>query len=335
MSHSSQEPLFIALGTEVPRVFADDQPALGPGSFTAVAAVAARGISKTYRAGVAGCSAKVDALQRVSIDIAAAEAVGVVGPSGAGKSTLLLCLAGMLRPDAGTIAWFGRPSDEAGRPPGIAYVSHHPAPSTALSVREAVEYHTTLRGVSPPERASAVDAALAAAGLANAQSTLVAGLSRAGTIRLSLAQAIVGRPRLLLLDDPLAATTPSERREIAGILHDLRKGGAALVIAAEDLDGLESIASRIALLIAGEITMTVEAEALRRARALELTVVAPAVARRVFGTRVAEVGWDRRTLRVPLDGTTPEAILARCQACGIRVERSRVVVMPEASTDFG
>jgi ABC-type multidrug transport system ATPase subunit len=300
--------------------------------FTPVPAVAACDVTKTYRAGVAGCSAQVDALRGVSIEIAPSESVGILGPPGAGKSTLLLSLAGMVRPDSGTISWFGRASDEGGRPPGIAYVSHQPTPYSSLSVREAIEFHSTLRGVSALARAAAVDGALAATGLADVERSLVAGLSRGGTIRLALAQAVVGRPRVVLLDDPLAATTPAERRAIVSILRDLQASGATLVIAAEDLDGIEPVASRIALMVAGEIAVVVEAGALRRARALELTVVTPAIARRVFGTRVAEVGWDRRTVRVPLDGTSAEAILARCQAYGIRVERSRVVMMPDSST---
>ena len=334
MSHHRKEPSLAAPGTEVPGVFADRCAARTATLFAQVAAVAARDVSKTYRAGVAGCSAQVDALRGVSIDIAPAEAVGILGPPGAGKSTLLLCLAGMLRPDSGTVSWFGRASDEGGRPPGIAYVSHQPTPYSSLTVREAIEFHSTLRGVPALARTAAVDGALVATGLADVERTLVAGLSRGATIRLALAQAVVGRPRVVLLDDPLAATTPAERREITSILRGLQASGATVAIAADDLDGIEPIASRIALMVAGEIAMVVESGALRRARALELTVLTPAIARRVFGTRVAEVGWDRRTVRVPLDGTTAEAILARCQAHEIRVERSRVVMMPDSSGDF-
>jgi hypothetical protein len=83
----------------------------------------------------------------------------------------------------------------------------------------------------------------------------------------------------------------------------------------------------------GRIVTVVATSALRKSRALELTVAAPTLARRVFGARVAEVGWGRHVLRLPLDGTSAESILSRCRECGIRVERSRVVVMREATRD--
>jgi hypothetical protein len=89
--------------------------------------------------------------------------------------------------------------------------------------------------------------------------------------------------------------------------------------------------SRIAVMLEGRVVLVADAAVLRRSRALELTVATPALARRIFGARVAEVARDRHVLRLPLDGTSPEAILARCQEYGIRVERSRVVLSHEST----
>ena len=296
-------------------------------------ALSARSLTKSYHAGVSGCSARADALRGVDLDVNAGETLGIVGPAGAGKSTLLLCLAGMLRPDGGAIVWFGRQADEAGRPPGIAYVPRRPTPHAFVSVREAIEYHCTLRGVSAGDRSAAVQDALDAVGLTAESRTAVSGLARGFTARLSLAQALVGGPRILLLDDILSGLEPGERRGMADIIRALLRRGLTLIIAADELDAIDTIATRIAVMLDGRIAAVVEAGVLRRSRTLELTVATPALAHRILGARVAEVGWDRHILRLPLDGTSPEAILARCQACGIRVERSRVVLADESARE--
>src|SRR5215207_6547815 len=77
-----------------------------------------RGVSKAYRAGLRGCSATVAVLRDVDLEARAGEVVGIVAARGAGKTTLLMCGAGLMRPDRGTVSWFGeRPrADPAARP---------------------------------------------------------------------------------------------------------------------------------------------------------------------------------------------------------------------------
>jgi ABC-2 type transport system ATP-binding protein len=287
--------------------------------------ISARGLVKSYRAGVAGCTGTVAAIRGVDLDVGIGEALGVLGPPGAGKSTLLLCLAGLLRPDAGTIAWFDRPADEAGRPPGIVYVPDRAAHYAFMTVREAVEYHVMLRDVAGDAPGSAIDVALEEAGLAPVASSRVGDVPWSIGPRLSLAQALVGSPRVLLLDETLTGLDPRSRREIAAMLRTLVDRGTTVIAAAETLDTLDDLVTRVAVMLAGEMTGPLDYAALQRPRALELTVATPAVARRIFGARVAEASWDRHVLTMPLEGTTPEAILARCRASGLRVERSRVV----------
>jgi ABC-type multidrug transport system ATPase subunit len=279
---------------------------------------------KSYRAGVAGCAAAVAAVRGVDLDVAAGEALGVLGPPGAGKSTLLLCLAGLLRPDAGTIAWFERSADEAGRPPGIVYVPDRAAHYAFMTVREAVEYHAMLRDVAG-QGTSVIDVALEQAGLAAVAATRVGDVPWSIGPRLSLAQALVGSPRVLLLDETLSGLDPRSRREIAVMLRTLVDRGMTVIAAAETLDSVDDLVTRVAVMLAGEMTGPVDFPAVPRQRVLELTVATPALARRIFGARVAEGLWDPHVLKVPLEGTSPEAILARCRASGIRVESSRVI----------
>src|SRR5688500_18790969 len=278
---SSTPPRAASPGGRAPRSDADSPIVLS-----------ARSLAKTYRAGVCGCSARVDALRGVDLDVVAGEAIGIIGPAGAGKSTLLLCLAGLLRPDAGAVSWFGRCADEAGRPAGIAYLPQRPTTYSFLSAREAVEYHAMLRGLPAAERADAVRTALDLAGLV-ADSGASSGMgSPDAAVRLSLAQALVGRPRILLLDDTLAGVEPGVHRAVSDILRTLAGQGLTLVVAAPALDTIEPVVERIAIMAEGSITAQFAMDALRGARAIELTVTAPALARRMLGARVAEAGAE-------------------------------------------
>jgi len=289
--------------------------------------VMVRGLTKTFHTGIPGCSARVDAVRGVDLDLAEGEAIGILGPAGAGKSTLLLCLAGLLRADAGTVSWFGRVADDAGCPPGIVYVPERATHYAFMTVREAAEYHAVLHDIAGECRASAIAEALEQTGLSAVASVRLGDLSWSVGSLLSLAQALVSRPRILLLDETLSALDPKTRREISAMLRGLGRGGTTIVAAAATLDIFSGLTMHVAVMAEGRLTPPIAPADLERPRVLELVVGTPALARRIFGSRVAETPRDRHLLRLPLDGTTAEAVLARCRSFGIRVESSRVVAV--------
>src|SRR5512143_3173693 len=86
------------------------------------------GVWKSYDAGVRGCSATVSVLRDVGLEVAAGELVGIVAAPASGKTTLLMCAGGMLRPDRGTVSWFGAAQrhDHSARPEGIAFAGDRP-----------------------------------------------------------------------------------------------------------------------------------------------------------------------------------------------------------------
>lgn len=288
-------------------------------------AISVRGLVKTYHAGIAGCSARVDALRGCDLDIEAGSVLGLLGPPGAGKSTLLLCIAGLLKPDAGRIEWFGRPSDHVGRPPGIAYVPERAAHYGFMTVREAVEYHAVLRDGAGRASDESVNRALSSTGLHDLAAIRIAELPWSARPQLSIAQSLVGAPRVLILDETLSGLAPVARRALSDTLRALASSGTAVVVAADRFEVLDGLAPRVALVVGGRVLPVDDAARLRRTSMLELIVATPAVSRRLFDARVAEDEWNREVVRVSLDGTTPEAVLARCRACGIRIEGSRVV----------
>jgi len=216
-------------------------------------ALTMRGVAKRYRAGVRGCSVTVDVLRGAALDVAAGEVVGIAGGVAAGKSTLLLCAAGLLRPDAGTVEWFGVGQQSRTAPPGVVYVADRGAHYGFLTVREAVEYHATLHDSAGRDLSRLVDAALDRVALTRHAGRRVGALDRGALRRLALGQALVRVPRLLLLDETLTELDAETRLSLRGAVRALAREGVGVLIAARELDAMSSVADRVLMLERGVV----------------------------------------------------------------------------------
>lgn len=221
------------------------------------AALSTQHLVKHYRAGVSGSSDVVRALDGVSVDVNEGEIVGVTGPRGAGKSTLLLCAAGLVRPDAGSVRWFGARLLPPAIPPGIAYVPQRSSYYSFLTVREALEYYATLHELGTRDRAERVEMAVREVALDGHAARRVGCLAPQLLQRLGLAQALIGAPRALLLDETLGGDLTA-CLEIRAVLRRLSGSGAAILIAAGEPSRLSNIAHRMVRISAGRITPGIE-----------------------------------------------------------------------------
>lgn len=215
------------------------------------AAVIIEGLVKRYRAGFASCTASVEALRGVELTVEQGETLGLLGPPGAGKSTLLLCIAGLLRPDAGHISWFERRRSATTPPPGIAYAPERAVHYSFLTVRESLEYYATLQDL--PGARGRIEDAMHTSALAGFAHRRVALLSRGMRQRLEIARVLLSSPRLILLDEPLAGLDPGSRRTNREIIRGLGARGVTVVIATRELGALESVAHRVVTLVGGRI----------------------------------------------------------------------------------
>ena len=232
-------------------------------------ALCVRGLTKIYRAGPRGHAATIPALREVNLDVEQGEILGLVGRPGAGKSTLLLCLAGLLRSDDGTISWFGEQITGHHVPPGLAYVPQRAGYYSFLSVREALEYYATLHDLSTANRALQVESALREVSLHVHATRRVSHLSSGMLQRLALAQALIGSPRAILLDETLSGEGLLFDRGIVALLTTLARRGITVILAAPNPVELHRIAARIINIIEGRVvtsrrdwvTLTSRAEA--------------------------------------------------------------------------
>ena len=226
-----------------------------------------RGVCKSYDTGVRGCSASVRVLCDVDLDVAAGEIVAISAAPSAGKTTLLLCAAGMLRPDRGSISWFGGPARRDGAPPdGIAYASDRPFPYGFLSIREALEYAAIVRDLPLRDSSVRVTRALERTGLAAFEERRVDSLNGAQLSRFGLAAALLACPRLILVDDLASGCDADTAHELVALLRLAAADGAGVLAAGKLVPWLASaddaspcIPTRPVSLVAGRIEIgTVE-----------------------------------------------------------------------------
>jgi ABC-2 type transport system ATP-binding protein len=205
-------------------------------------------IRKSYRAG------KVQALAGITLAVAPGEIFGLIGPNGAGKTTFLGCLLGLLFPDAGLIRIDGRPPDILSVRRRIGYLPERLSFDRWMTGRQFVAYHHALAGESAEERKAAVESALAQVEIdEDARDRPLRKYSRGMLQRLGLAQALVGRPRYLFLDEPSSGLDPAGVLLMRRLLRDLQAQGVTTVINSHQLDQLERLCGRVAFLRAGRI----------------------------------------------------------------------------------
>jgi ABC-type multidrug transport system ATPase subunit len=209
-----------------------------------------RSLSKTFHNGSRGVA--IPALREVSLDLHHGEIIGVVGRPGAGKTTLLLCLAGLLRPDSGSIAWFGEQVTGHHVPPGLAYVPQRGGYYSFLTIREALEYYATLHDLSSANRSAQVETALREVGLDFHATRRVSNLSPILLQRLGLAQALIGSPRAILLDETICGEGLLFDRDIVSLLTRLTRR-ATIILAAPNPVELHRITARVINLVEGRV----------------------------------------------------------------------------------
>ena len=194
----------------------------------------------------------VRAVDDVSFEVAPGEAVALMGPNGSGKTTILRSVAGLLRPDGGTVRIAGldlRRDYRAARRQ-FSYLPQQPSFPANLSAHEVVAFHARLRGL---DRARS-EAALDEAGLSDeAARKPVGALSGGMRQRLSLAVAGLAPVGLMLLDEPTGSLDPEAALQLRRQARRWRDEGRALLFSTHVLDDVEELAHRVVLLVDGRV----------------------------------------------------------------------------------
>ena len=227
------------------------------------AAISLRGVGKRFGA--------VLAVDDVDLDIRRGEVFGLIGHNGAGKSTLFRMMLGLLPPSAGTLRVAGVPVAGGGARAvrrTIGYLPENVALWDNLSGLETLRFFARLKAVPASECAPA----LAKVGLEAAAQRPVREYSKGMRQRLGFAQALLGRPQVLFLDEPTTGLDPQAIRAFWDTLSALRDQGVTMVLSSHILAELQHRVDRLAVLVAGRVQALGSVEQLREERGLPLTV---------------------------------------------------------------
>jgi len=208
-------------------------------------AIDAEDIVKTY--------GKLTALDHVSIRVEEGEIFGFLGPNGAGKSTFVKILLNLISPSGGTARILGEVVRNVSSRRSVGFLPENIQAYQFLTVEEFMRFHAELSGLPKEGVKKEIDESLNTLGLAVERRRRIETLSRGMIQRVGIAQAILGRPELLILDEPTSGLDPIGIKELRNLLLEMKHRGTTIFLNSHLLSEVERTCDRIAILNRGKI----------------------------------------------------------------------------------
>ncbi len=253
-------------------------------------AISFRSVSKSYSSKRSSTPA-VQALDQVSFDIEAGEFFGLLGPNGAGKTSLISILAGLSRASSGTVTVHGSDvvTDYAHARRKLGVVPQELVFDPFFTVREALRIQSGYFGIQHND--DWIDELLASLGLADKANANMRQLSGGMKRRVLVAQALVHKPQVIVLDEPTAGVDVELRQTLWQFIAKLNKQGSTVLLTTHYLEEAEALCSRIAMLKQGRVVALAQTSELLRAA-------------------------SSNVLRFKIDSELPPALAARARITG-------------------
>ncbi|MFC6322497.1 ABC transporter ATP-binding protein [Companilactobacillus baiquanensis] len=191
-------------------------------------------------------------LKDINLDVHTHEIVGLIGPSGAGKSTVIKTALGMEVADGGSAKVFGTTMPNRELLANIGYMAQTDALYYDLSGKENLKFFAVMKGLTKDETSKEIDHVAKVVDLTQDLNKRVSGYSGGMMRRLSLAIALLGKPKLLILDEPTVGIDPALRRQIWKELQNIRDEGRSILITTHVMDEAE-LTDKVALLLDGKV----------------------------------------------------------------------------------
>ncbi len=214
--------------------------------------VVVKDLAKTFRLGF--FMKRIDAVRDVAFDVRKSEIFGLLGPNGAGKTTTLKIMMSLIRPTRGSIHVFGLRVPDRSIYRRVGFLPENPYFYEYLSAVEFVSFAGSLFGIERKVRLKRAEELLERVGLADARRRPLRKFSKGMLQRLGIAQALINRPELLVLDEPMSGLDPIGRREVRTLILELRDAGTTILFSSHILSDVEMICDRVAIINRGKVT---------------------------------------------------------------------------------
>ena len=213
------------------------------------------GLTKDYPTGTLSLDSR-RALDHLDLTIDEGEIFGLIGPNGAGKTTTIKLLMGLIFPTEGWARILDKPVGDLSMKSKIGYLPEQPYFYDYLTGRELLDYFGQLFGMGRAERRQRSEELLRRVDLLAAGDTQLRKYSKGMTQRLGVAQALLNRPRVVFLDEPMSGLDPMGRRDMTLLIRELHGEGVTVLFCSHILPDVEALCDRVAILNQGKQVKT-------------------------------------------------------------------------------
>lgn len=195
---------------------------------------------------------QVPVLNGLDLQVQTGEIFGLIGPNGAGKTTTFKLILGLLSPTRGEVRFEGNPLQPANRA-AIGFLPEQPYFYDHLTVRETLDFYASLCGIPGEERRRRIAELLDETDLAPKERAPLRTLSKGNLQRVGIAQALINRPRLLILDEPMSGLDPTGRRKMRELILSRRRDGTTILFSSHILPDAEAVCDRVGIIRHGQL----------------------------------------------------------------------------------
>ena len=196
---------------------------------------------------------KITLLKNINLEVKAAESFGFLGHNGAGKTTTIRCILDFLKATSGDISIFGIDNKKSESRKNVGFLSEQPYLYDNLSVVEILNLYASLLDIKSTEKNHRISELLKLLGIESKSSSRIGSLSKGQMQRVGLAGALIGRPKLLILDEPFSGLDPIGRKEFRDIFYQLKNEGVTLFMSSHILSDVQFLCERASILVKGEL----------------------------------------------------------------------------------
>jgi ABC-2 type transport system ATP-binding protein len=208
-------------------------------------------LRKTFHPGL--FEADIEALKGLSFEVKRGEIFGFLGPNGAGKTTTIKAITDIIHPDSGTITVCGLPHTAPEAKRRVGFMPESPYVYRHLTGREYLRFCGELLNLARSGLEEQVDGVLAEAGMAPHADRSIGTYSKGMQQRITLAQALLGDPELLILDEPMSGLDPLGRRDVRDIILARAGAGATVFFSSHIIPDVEALCDRVAIVVDGAV----------------------------------------------------------------------------------